>query len=82
MASFYLMAAGLLLAANSPRSNVDFTKDSFGFVKKNVADGKAVLVDVRSEQEWRKGHIERFALRARHFAAQRRRPQGACEAVA
>lgn len=32
-----------------------------GFVKvvqENVAKGKAVLVDVRSQEEWNKGHIE------------------------
>ena len=44
--------------ANSPRSNVEWTKDSLDVVKKNIEKKKAVLVDVRSEQEWNKGHIE------------------------
>jgi len=47
-----------LLAANSARSNIEFTKDSLEIVKQNVDKNKAVLVDVRSEEEWKKGHIE------------------------
>jgi phage shock protein E len=50
--------AVLLLAANSPRSSVEFTKDSLEVVKQNVAKEKAVLVDVRSEEEWKQGHLE------------------------
>ncbi len=48
----------LLLAVNSPRSNIEFTNDKLDAVQKNVADGKAVLVDVRSQEEWSKGHLE------------------------
>jgi rhodanese-related sulfurtransferase len=48
----------MLLEPGSPRNNVEFTKDSLDTVKQNVANGKAVLVDVRSEEEWKKGHIE------------------------
>jgi phage shock protein E len=44
--------------ANSPRDNVQFSKDSLEVVKQNVAKNKAVLVDVRSEEEWKQGHIE------------------------
>jgi rhodanese-related sulfurtransferase len=58
MSLLHVIAALALLAANSPRSNVQFTKDSLDDIKKNVASGKAVLVDVRSEEEWKKGHIE------------------------
>jgi len=36
---------------------MEFTDDTLAVVKKNVADGAAVLVDVRSEEEWRKGHV-------------------------
>jgi rhodanese-related sulfurtransferase len=56
--SLITLAFALLLAANSPRSSIEFTKDSLEVIKKNVASGKAVLVDVRSEQEWKQGHIE------------------------
>ena len=50
--------AVLLLAVNSARSRVEFTKDTLKDVEANVAKNKAVLVDVRSEEEWKQGHIE------------------------
>lgn len=37
---------------------IDFTEDSLATVKKNVDSKKAVLLDVRSKEEWDKGHIE------------------------
>jgi rhodanese-related sulfurtransferase len=46
------------VASGAARNNVEFTKDSLEVVKQNVATGKAVLVDVRSEEEWKKGTIE------------------------
>jgi phage shock protein E len=52
------LAALALLSANSPRSSIEFTKDSLDIVKENVAKNKAVLVDVRSIEEWKQGHIE------------------------
>jgi phage shock protein E len=58
MSLFYMLAVVSLLSANSARSNVEFTKDSLEVVKKNVAAKKAVLVDVRSIQEWNQGHID------------------------
>jgi phage shock protein E len=58
MSLLYTVAVVSLLATNSPRSGVQFTKDSLESIKKNVASGKAVLVDVRSEEEWKQGHIE------------------------
>ena len=33
------------------------TKDSLDTVKKNIKDGKAVLLDVREQKEWDEGHI-------------------------
>ena len=45
-------------AAESGRSNIEFTKDSLAVVKKNVAEDKAVLVDVRSQEEWNRGYVE------------------------
>jgi rhodanese-related sulfurtransferase len=54
----YTLVILSLLATNSARSNIEFTKDSLEIVRQNVDKGKAVLVDVRSEQEWRQGHIE------------------------
>jgi phage shock protein E len=49
---------GLLFAVNSPRANIEFTKDSLEVVKQNIVKNKAVLVDVRSEEEWKQGHLE------------------------
>lgn len=40
------------------RRTVNFTDDSIAVVRKNVENGKAVLVDVRSIQEWDQGSIE------------------------
>jgi rhodanese-related sulfurtransferase len=40
------------------RGTIEFTKDSLADVKKNIASGSAVLVDVRSQEEWNKGHLE------------------------
>jgi rhodanese-related sulfurtransferase len=42
----------------------DHTTDTLDTVKKNVKDGKAVLVDVREENEWKAGHLKE----ARHLA--------------
>lgn len=44
-------------AAESGRRNIEFTKDSLAVVKNNVAENKAVLVDVRSQEEWNRGNI-------------------------
>jgi phage shock protein E len=34
------------------------TTDSLDVVKKSVADGKAVIVDVRETSEWNEGHLK------------------------
>lgn len=57
MATFFLIVI-LSFQANSARSNVEFTKDTLKVVQENIAKDKAVLVDVRSAEEWKKGHIE------------------------
>lgn len=53
-----LLAILALTQVNSPRADITWTKDSLDDVKKNIAEEKAVLVDVRSEEEWKKGHID------------------------
>ena len=58
MGIFFILAVALMFEANSPRDNIEHTKDSLEVIKKNVAEGKAVLVDVRSEEEWKEGHLE------------------------
>jgi phage shock protein E len=47
-------AAGLA----GPLPAAEHTKDSTDAVKKAVADGKAVLVDVREKAEWDDGHLK------------------------
>ena len=51
------LIAGVVCAA-------DHTTDSLDTVKKNVAGGKAVLVDVREAGEWKDGHLKT----AKHLA--------------
>jgi rhodanese-related sulfurtransferase len=58
MSAIYLFVILAAVGSATARNNVQHTKDSLEAVKKNVAEGKAVLVDVRSEEEWRKGYIE------------------------
>lgn len=51
----------LMLSALSPgaaaRETIVFTEDSLKVVAKNIAGKKAVLVDVRSVEEWNEGHV-------------------------
>jgi peptide-methionine (S)-S-oxide reductase len=44
-------------AGESGRREIEFTTDSLDVVKQNVAENKAVLVDVRSQTEWNQGHL-------------------------
>jgi len=53
-----LFALTIFLAPGDARPSVEFTKDSLETVQKNLADDKAVLVDVRSKEEWDAGHLE------------------------
>jgi phage shock protein E len=46
------------LALTTPVLAADHTKDTIDMVKKAVADGKAVLVDVREQSEWDNGHLK------------------------
>jgi rhodanese-related sulfurtransferase len=46
-------------AARRPaRRTIEFTEDTLEVVRANVADETAVLVDVRSVEEWNEGHLE------------------------
>lgn len=47
----------VLLAPGDARPGVEFTEDSLEVVLKNVAAERAVLVDVRSQEEWDRGHV-------------------------
>lgn len=52
------VTVALIFATAAERTPIEFTKDTLEVVKTNVAKKKAVLVDVRSQEEWNKGHIE------------------------
>jgi phage shock protein E len=47
-----------IFATAADRTPIEFTKDSLEVVLENVTKEKAVLVDVRSQEEWNKGHIK------------------------
>ncbi len=47
-----------LAAFLSPARAADHTKDTPEEVKKAIADGKAVLLDVREKSEWDDGHLK------------------------
>ena len=47
-----------VLALAGPTWGAEHTVDSLDTVKKNVAAGKAVLVDVREADEWQEGHLK------------------------
>jgi phage shock protein E len=50
--------AALVLALCGTVGAADPTTDTLDTVKKNLADGKAVLVDVRELAEWKAGHLK------------------------
>lgn len=54
---FHFLFAPLLIAMAACLA-VEPTKDSLETVRKNIADGKAVLVDVREKSEWDQGHVD------------------------
>jgi rhodanese-related sulfurtransferase len=49
------LAASLTTLAQEPLTH---TKDSLDTVKENVKAGKAVIVDVREQEEWDAGHLK------------------------
>jgi rhodanese-related sulfurtransferase len=56
--SFIRAAVIGLVATLSAARAAEHTKDTPEAVKKAVADGKAVLLDVREKDEWDSGHIK------------------------
>lgn len=49
-------------AAGQEKSPVTHTKDSLETVKKNLKEGKALLLDVREQDEWDEGHLAQARL--------------------
>ena len=54
----FAVAAFVATTAVTTLFAAEITKDTLETVKKNVAEKKAVLVDVREKSEWDEGHIE------------------------
>jgi len=48
---------GLVLGAASGTAVAEHTKDSLDVVKQAVAQQKAVIIDVREQDEWQQGHL-------------------------
>lgn len=56
----FLFAVGTvaMLASAAVAADLTHTKDSLDVVKARVSEKKALLVDVRSEDEWKDGHLK------------------------
>lgn len=53
----FLLGLGVGIALVAALPAAEHTKDTPADVKKAVADGKAVLIDVREDSEWKDGHL-------------------------
>ena len=54
-----LMAVAVCIVLQSAVARaVEHTDDSLKTVRKNLDDGKAVLIDVREKGEWNRGHLK------------------------
>ncbi len=47
----------LLASVSSTSLAIEHTKDSLATIKQNVTEEKALLIDVRTEEEWKEGHL-------------------------
>jgi rhodanese-related sulfurtransferase len=54
----FVWAAPAVVGVCGLTLSAEHTRDSLETVKKAVADGKAVLVDVREADEWKGGHLK------------------------
>lgn len=53
----FLLGLGVGIALVAVLPAAEHTKDTPAEVKNAVADGKAVLIDVREAEEWKDGHL-------------------------
>jgi len=56
------LVMSVCLAAHPASAETEHTKDSLDKVKEQVADKKAVLLDVRNKEEWDAGHVDGAVL--------------------
>jgi phage shock protein E len=61
---FKLFSLGMIVLACGASVGwaIDHTKEPLDKIKQQVAEKKAVLVDVREQEEWDKGHVEGAVL--------------------
>jgi phage shock protein E len=61
-----LLSIALAMLCTLPTTKVlaadEHTKDSLDTIKKNLADKKAVILDVREKREWDAGHLKQAQL--------------------
>ena len=62
--SRFIWSAAVICVASAASLAAEHTSDSLETVKKAVAGGKAVLIDVRESSEWDDGHLKN----AQHLA--------------
>ena len=55
---FRTVSLSLVCLVLTNAQSAELTKESVETTRKNIADKKAVLVDVREKSEWDQGHIE------------------------
>ncbi len=58
MKPFLLWLIVFVLAPLGLASAAEHTKDSFDKVKQNLAQKQAILLDVREQNEWDRGHLQ------------------------
>lgn len=52
----------LVAAASSSALAAKYTKDSLDTIRKRVTKEEAVIIDVREEKEWKRGHLKAAKL--------------------
>lgn len=54
----FLVVVAMFVAIDSHAQGADYTTDSLDVVKQQIQEKKALLVDVRDQAEWDRGHLE------------------------
>ncbi|MEQ8789129.1 MAG: rhodanese-like domain-containing protein [Pirellulaceae bacterium] len=65
------LASLLCVCLSDGLQAAEHTKESIAAVKKNVAEDKAVLIDVREQREWDAGHLAQAKLKPLSILAAR-----------
>jgi phage shock protein E len=71
----WLLVVGMFVSFTLQTWAIEHTKDSLETVRKNLKEGKAILLDVRTPEEWNEGHLQAAQL----FPLQQLQTQGVPE---